>query len=516
MVVPHNVFSEDKIKETMQIQQSDEREKRIKGIGYIRQSDERKDKEDISEQTQLTKIQQYCDLNNIELVAVFKDIDYSGYRISYLKRPGLMDAMEYAKNNNIGKFVIYNTSRLSRRKRDFDLIQESLMSIGVDICTSAVQLDFGSPTGRLVAGMLIGFDEFYSDNLSEITLASKKTNAEKGRWNGGPAPFGLVKKDEVFISDGENGEIVRQAFRMAMDGKGPFVVSRYLTERTGKVWSPRRARYLLTNPTYAAKQKSGGEFYDLNGFETLVDWHDFQYIQNTLFGKEKAWKGKKRQLLSSLLICPTCGGKMHSRRTTIKTARRYVCSKVNMSGGCKTADINGDNRTPVIDLSSLNNAVINCIDELAGKRFVRDEFIDGLSSGEDDKTNAIDTLRMEYNNLDKAKQKVFDDYYLNAKLSEEQFKILMSRYENRQKEIDDSLRRIPLPKSNKYGNYEDVLTHFSEAFSKISEDDQRTAVELLIEKIVPTNPAIIHYRWGETSKIPVKEIKNYRSPVYFY
>ncbi|MBJ8192596.1 recombinase family protein, partial [Bacillus cereus] len=41
---------------------------KIKAIGYIRQSDEREDKEDISEKTQLTKIEQYCELNDWELV----------------------------------------------------------------------------------------------------------------------------------------------------------------------------------------------------------------------------------------------------------------------------------------------------------------------------------------------------------------------------------------------------------------------------------------------------------------
>ncbi|BFH45168.1 recombinase family protein [Paenibacillus melissococcoides] len=124
-------------------------------IGYIRQSDEREDKEDISEQTQLTKIKQYCEYNDLELVAVFKDIDYSGYRISYTKRPGLMEALRYLySHKQVKKLVCYNLSRLTRRKKDFSLIHDSLESLHVDICSALEQLDFGTPNGRLFAGIL--------------------------------------------------------------------------------------------------------------------------------------------------------------------------------------------------------------------------------------------------------------------------------------------------------------------------------------------------------------------------
>ncbi|QHZ50870.1 recombinase family protein [Paenibacillus larvae] len=485
---------------------------RIKAIGYIRQSDEREDKEDISEQTQLSKIQQYCEFNDWELAEVFKDIDYSGFRIKYTKRPGIMQAIEYIKNNPVQKLVIFNLSRLTRRRQDFLLIQESLNKLKVDICSTAEQLDFGSPTGRLVANILVNFNEYYSDNLSDVTMDSKKTNAEKGRWNGGPAPFGLKKQNDGFVIDVEKADAIKLAFSMAKDGKGTYLIANKLNglsvlTKTGKSWSPRRVRYVLTNPTYAGMQKWQGKFYPLKNCEKLVEWDDFMYIQDTLFGKEKVWKGKERHLLSSLLRCPVCGGKMHARFSTGKKSRRYVCNKKNTLGHCPS---------PNFDLPTLDDAVIQTIGVMSKMRYDTSEIIPQLNETQDDRMNTLKKLHDEYNRLDAAKQKVFDDYYINNKLTEEQFNDLMKRYEKRQNEIDESLKKIPLPRSKTYGDYDDIIEEFVEALSELPKQEKRKSIELLIDKIIPGEPTQIFFKWGEVMEIIPKEIKKYNQKVYFY
>ncbi|WP_198041767.1 recombinase family protein [Paenibacillus larvae] len=486
--------------------------KKIKAIGYIRQSDEREDKEDISEQTQLSKIQQYCDFNDWDLVEVFKDIDYSGFRIKYTKRPGLMQAIEYIKNNPVQKLVIFNLSRLTRRRKDFLLIQESLNKLEVDICSTAEQLDFGSPTGRLVANILVNFNEYYSDNLSDVTMDNKKTNAEKGRWNGGPAPFGLKKDGDSFTADGDKADAIRLAFRMAKDGKGPYLIAKKLNElsvltETGRSWSPRRIRYVLTNPTYAGMQKWQGKLYPLKSCEKLVEWDDFQYIQDTLFGKEKVWKGKERQLLSSLLRCPVCGGKMHARFSTGKKSRRYVCNKKNTLGHCPS---------PNYDLPTLDEAVVQAIGAMAKKRYEASELILELNESQEDNTNTLKNLRDEYNRLDAAKQKIFDDYYINNKLTEDQFNTLMTRYEKRQKEIDEALQKIPLPQSKSYGHYDDIIGEFTEALEVLPKQEKRKSIELLIDRIIPGEPTKVIFKWGDEMEIKPREMKKYNQKVYFY
>lgn len=487
----------------------------IYAIGYIRQSDEREDKEDISEQTQLVKIQQFCDINGWKLVKVFKDIDYSGFRISYTKRPGIMEALEYLKNDalkKVKKFVAFNLSRITRQKKDFNLIHETLKKLEVDICSASELLDFSSPTGRLVTSILVDFNEYYSDNLSDVTMENKKTNAMKGRWNGGPAPFGLVKINDSFAEDGYKAEAIKKCFRMAKSGKGTFVISKWMNDQgirteTGKHWTPRRMRYVLTNSTYAGMQRWGGEYYPLNDCPKLVSWEDFQYIQDTLFGKENAWKGKERQLLSSVLRCPVCGSKMHSRQTLSKKTRRYMCSQKNMPGGCKSA---------VIDLPTLNDSVIQAIAATANERYSKSQLVPRMADKREESLEAIQKLRAERARLEQAKQNVFDDYYLNSKLTEEQFNALMKRYEDRQKEIDELLQKIPLPSKNQYGDFDDIMSIFGEGFMRLSEQDRRKFIELLVEKIIPDSPTIIKFRWGEEKIIPIKETVKYKSPVYFY
>ncbi|GIO83531.1 serine recombinase [Paenibacillus faecis] len=472
---------------------------KVEGIGYIRQSDEREDKEDISEQTQLSKIQSYCDYNGIKLVKVFKDIDYSGFRISYTKRPGIMDALEYAeKRPQIRKFVIFNLSRLTRRKDDFHKIKNKLNGLEVDLCSAMEQLDFGTATGRLIADILVNFNEYFSDNLSDVVNDNKKTNAEKGRWNGGPAPFGLVKlPNKNFGRDGYKAVVVETMFSMALEGKGPHLIAKWAVEEgipteTGVEWTARRVRYVLQNPTYAAMQKWKGVYYPLIDSETLVSWDDFQYLQKTRFGKENVWRGKERQLLSSVLQCPICGSKMHSKLTTNKKNRKYVCSNKNSTGRCPCANF---------EATTLNRAVIALISNMAQQRFSPEDILSEVSKEKNDTFSSLRKLQEEMRSLEDAKQKVFDDYYLHNKLTEEQFNLLMIRYEKKQKEISDLLEKIPLAQSKSFGNFDDLLSEISNAFSMLPDDKQRKSVELLIEKIIPGSPTVVKFKWGEEKTI---------------
>lgn len=485
----------------------------IEAVGYIRQSDERQDKEDISEQTQLRKIEAFCDFNGFKLVKVFKDIDYSGFRIKYTKRPGLMEGLEYVKNRpTVKKFVFFNLSRLTRLRKDFHSIHETLKTYEVDICSASEAVDFSTANGRFVAGILVDMNEYYSDSLSDTMIETKRTNAEKGRWNGGPLPYGIVKVNGIIQEDGFKAEAIKECFRMAKSGKGPFICAGwmndqgYLTE-TGVKWTPRRMRYVLTNPTYAAMQRWDGELYPLLNFPKLVDKEDFFYIQSTLFGNEKAWKGKERQLLTTVLKCPICGGKMHSRKVHTSDERRYVCSNKNMPGGCGSI---------TVDLSTLNNSVVETITSMARTRYTKEQVATKLVDDQENNLTSMQRLKNEYDRLEQAKQKVFDDYYLDAKLTEQQFNLLTKRYQDRQVEISVLLEKIPIPKKNKYGDFDEIVSMFGEAINELPDQDLRKLVELLVEEITPASPAVIRFRWGEEKVLPVKQTIKYKAPVYYY
>ncbi|OMF05210.1 hypothetical protein BK129_14580 [Paenibacillus amylolyticus] len=489
----------------------------IEAIGYIRQSDQRQDKEDISELTQLRKIEQFCEFNNFKLVKVFKDIDYSGFRIKYTKRPGLMDALKCIEDRpRVRKMVFFNLSRLTRLKKDFQELQGILNSHQVDICSASESVDFSTPNGRLVAGFFVDLNEYYSDNLSEIVNDSKETNAKKGRWNGGPAPFGFVKTVDGlgFEEVPERAYYVREIFRMAKLGKGPYLIARWLNEQkvyslTGKEWTARRVRYMLTNPTYAAMQRWKGECYKLLVCPVLVSWDDFNYIQSTLFGKDKAWKGKERQLLTSVLICPECGSKMHSRYMShSKQKRKYVCSRKTSMGTISCS-------SPNHDQESFEAAVINLIANMAEKKYGYESLIPEMKE-DSDNNNSFSKLQDELANINNAEQKIFDDYYLHNKIEEHHYELSMRRYGKRKAEILELLDKIPLPQSKSFGDYNDAIQEFSELINELPDDDKRRSIELLVEKITPGSPAVVHFKWGETREIHPRSIEKFKKKLILY
>lgn len=486
----------------------------VEAIGYIRQSEERDDKEDISEQTQLTKIQQYCDINNWKLVKVFKDIDYSGFKISYKKRPGMMEALSFLQSRpKIKKFVIFNLSRLTRRRKDFLMIHETLTNQGIDLCSASELLDFSTPTGRLVAGVLVDFNEYHSDNLSDVTTVNKKTNAQKGRWNGGPAPYGLVKKENVFKADPSSAHIIRYSFELAKSGKGTHAIAKELNKKswftkTGVNWTARRVRYTLTNSTYAAMQYWDGEYYPLLNHDALISWDDFNYIQATLFGTSNAWRGRNRQMLSAILRCPICGAKMHSRKTSNQKSRRYVCENKYNVLGCSS---------PVFDLQTLDEAVINLLIDVSLNRYSKSSIAQRLNDPESDKENVLRDLQNEYDQLEKAKQKVFDDFYVNQRLNEETFSSLMKRYDSLQFEIQKKLDKIPIPKSSRYGDLDELLEEVPRIIkNNIDTNDKRIMTELIIEKIIPNKTTLVQFRWGEIREINCSTYTKRKTNVVYF
>ncbi|KZS48093.1 hypothetical protein AWU65_20265 [Paenibacillus glucanolyticus] len=490
-------------------------EDQIEAVGYIRQSDEREDKEDISEQTQLRKIESFCDFHGFKLVKVFKDIDYSGFRIKYTKRPGLMEALEYVENRpTVKKFVFFNLSRLTRLRKDYQAIRETLEGLSIDICSASELLDFSTANGRFIAGVLVDMNEYYSDSLSDTMNETKRTNAEKGRWNGGPAPYGLKKNKDGFgfIEDFEVSYFIRKSFEMAKDGKGPYLISKWLNNqgfktKTGREWAPRRVRYMLKNPTYAAMQKWKDKYYPLSECPELVSWDDFSYIQSTLFGESKVWKGRQRQMLSSILICPICGARMHSRYFNDRSNRKYVCSRKIETGDCKS---------PNLDQASLNAAVIKLLGGIAEEKFEPAHIIPELVGTEDKSLNSVRKLQDELSNIERAEQQVFDDYYLHQKINEEQYNNIIRRYEKRKIEIHQLLDKIPLPVSKSFGDYDDVLKDLAGAIDDLEDDDKRRSVELLVEKIVPGEPTLVHFKWGEVKEIVPTETKKYKSKLIIY
>jgi site-specific DNA recombinase len=85
----------------------------MKVIGYARVSTEKQVKEGISLEAQVAKIKAWAELNDSEIISIFKDAGISGAKEN---REGLNQALELATKEGAA-LVVYSLSRLSRSTR---------------------------------------------------------------------------------------------------------------------------------------------------------------------------------------------------------------------------------------------------------------------------------------------------------------------------------------------------------------------------------------------------------------
>jgi len=157
-----------------------------KVVGYIRVSTERQVQEGISLDAQEAKIKAWAELNDSEIISIFKDAGLSGAKEN---REGLNQALELATKERAA-LVVYSLSRLSRSTRLTCEIGDKLDKAGADLVSISEKIDTTTAAGKMVFRVLAAMAEFEKDQISERTklaLGHKKANGEK---TGGDVPFG--------------------------------------------------------------------------------------------------------------------------------------------------------------------------------------------------------------------------------------------------------------------------------------------------------------------------------------
>lgn len=167
--------------------------------------------------------------------------------------------------------------------------------------------------------------------------------AQRGIFIGPRAPFGYQKSEKEFgqiVPDPEVATIVKNIFKLFIDGMGITTIVRYLNENTiptpmiyarskgltgnyfdgNGSWNSRSVKYILTNRTYTGVLVQGKEKRVVAGtHKPLVDIKTFDTIQRQLQSKSFHLSDSSQStenILKGKVICGCCGGKMQRKRGT--------------------------------------------------------------------------------------------------------------------------------------------------------------------------------------------------------
>ena len=188
-------------------------------VGYVRVSTEEQ-VDGRSLDAQRREIERYADQNGLTLVGIYADEGVSAHTDRIEKRPQLSALIADASRGSFDAVVVHTIDRWARNIRVQTDALQRLGKAGVGFISLTENIDFSTPSGKLMLTMIGGFSEFFSDQLAVHVVKSQRQRAESG-LPVGPIPFGYVPGEarEAPIVDPEAGEAVREAFAARAAGQ---------------------------------------------------------------------------------------------------------------------------------------------------------------------------------------------------------------------------------------------------------------------------------------------------------
>ncbi len=276
---------------------------------YTRLSNERteswRDKSS-SIETQTLRCNEYALKENIQVVEVYTDYEYSGTNFN---RPEFQNMMKAIKERKINCIIIKDLSRLGREYLEMGrLIDKVFPFLGVrfisvnDNLDTIKEMDSKKSFEVTIKNII---NDMYAKDISVKIKTTKINRAKNGYFIGSVPPYGykVIKEEwgQRLEVDEKVRFIVEEMFSLTLDGKSQLEVAKYLNEqgyatpmtyyRTGRVyrkdgdpqWHVGSLAKMLTNQSYAGDMVQGikSQFLAEGKKQKSADKEEYIVVQNT-------------------------------------------------------------------------------------------------------------------------------------------------------------------------------------------------------------------------------------------
>lgn len=487
-------------------------------VAYARYSSNNQREESID--AQLRAIHEYCEKENIELIAEFTDEAISGKsdnREDFQKM-----VSQLLKGHLQADFVlVHKFNRFARNKYDSALYKKKLKDIDVKVISVSQKID-DTPEGELLEGFLETIDQYYSANLAVEVRKGLRENALKGKHAGGQVLFGYSLDDEGYYIPNENARIVKRIFEEYAAGYPKTEICDRLNQegyrnQRGKKFNTRTLYDLLRNEKYI-----GNYIYTIDRTETIrlddiiqnppIDrklWDEVQRLCEEGSQRGRYRKQKKSYFLTGKTFCAECGcpisGSGSKRSRNGDLLYYYKCSgKTKKKNGCQNPSLNKDWFEPRV-LQTVVNTVMNKeqVSHIAKLAFKELEVLRGAP--------AVTTaqLKKELANI-LTKQERLTELYLEGNMDKNMLNEKNGELQRRKHQIEDELeKRKHIADSDDVtvSDIEQFMTEFVENIknSHTQADDEfmRTMFATFIDKVIVGKERIAVFIKADFSRMTV-------------
>lgn len=430
-------------------------------------------------------LQKYADENRLRNTRFYVDDGYSG---SNFDRPDFKRMMDDVDNGKISTVIVKDMSRFGR---DHILVgyytKYYLAEADVRFIAIYDQVDSETNPDDDITPFKNILNEMYAKDCSKKIKAVIRAKGNAGKHLGTFPPFGYVKSAEdksQWIIDNEAAEIVKEAFKLCMQGFGPAQIARIFTERGydtpiiynrkhglpvtktvrygQNIWSPKSIVGMLSRIEYTGctanfktykKSYKSRKRIDIpredwvifeNTQEAIIDKQTFETVQRIREAKRRPTDMGEMSPLSGLVYCADCGKKMYlCRCTTMKQKEYFNCSsyRKNLKRTCTSHQIT---------VEALNLLIQDDLRRTINFATSQNErFLQALQTNAETKTKKelkenqeeIKSAEERIEKLDKIIESLYEDK-VEEKISEERYLKMSDTYESEQLTLNARVKTL--------------------------------------------------------------------------
>ena len=447
---------------------SEKTERKVFKAGiYTRLSNERTEEwreKSYSIETQILSCKEYALKENIDVLEVYTDYEYSG---TNFERPSFQNMMQDIRDRRINCIIIRDLSRLGREYLEMGrLIDKVFPFLGVRFISVNDKLDTVKETDSkksFEVTLKNIINDMYAKDISVKIKTSKHNRARNGYFIGSVPPYGYKikksKEGQKLVIDENVRFIVEEMFDLTLQGKSQYEVAKNFNEKgyapgmvyykTGRVyrenddpeWNKGTISKMLTNPAYTGTLVQGVKQQNLaKGIKQhFVDESQYIICENAheaIISKEvherilrERQERKKNHVFSSPmhnfenrdyenrfkgLVINNNTGKELNRRTRIygknKDRLYYSFQNERFSGSIKPE------KSVFIMERDLDQAISDKISEFIMKTTSKTKFVNRIKARFN---KAIDTFKKDIENLKRKNlneeniiQRAYEEYSL--------------------------------------------------------------------------------------------------------
>ncbi|HEQ1396248.1 TPA: recombinase family protein [Streptococcus pyogenes] len=447
---------------------SEKTERKVFKAGiYTRLSNERTEEwreKSYSIETQILSCKEYALKENIDVLEVYTDYEYSG---TNFERPSFQNMMQDIRDRRINCIIIRDLSRLGREYLEMGrLIDKVFPFLGVRFISVNDKLDTVKETDSkksFEVTLKNIINDMYAKDISVKIKTSKHNRARNGYFIGSVPPYGYKikksKEGQKLVIDENVRFIVEEMFELTLQGKSQYEVAKHFNEKgyapgmiyykTGRVyredddpeWNKGTISKMLTNPAYTGTLVQGVKQQNLaKGIKQhFVDESQYIICENAheaIISKEvherilrERRERKKNHVFSSPmhnfenrdyenrfkgLVINNNTGKELNRRTRIygknKDRLYYSFQNERFSGSIKPE------KSVFIMERDLDQAISDKISEFIMKTTSKTKFVNRIKARFN---KAIDTFKKDIENLKRKNlneeniiQRAYEEYSL--------------------------------------------------------------------------------------------------------